>query len=438
MTKNGTYLQLTLYTQTRTGHNSRGPQGDEDGDGRLGAFKSEYEARNATILLYSDAAGINGDASTTIDYALYAPTLTQTTPTSPTSPVAYKTDVLHYSRPLKPGIYHVIVIVNAGDRTDLEGKTLGEVRNERMGDPYLLSDPNDPTSAHTFLMSNEKDATIDLTGPGGVENVKTVKVDVERLAARIDFSPGVSYETTGYYGGKMLKDTVINGTKYPVCYEYQVLQEGTTDWNYDLFYLTSVQPINLWKNKTYLIKRVSDIKWADENHLIYLGDETTNALGEASRYVLSPYFFQRNAANAKTFRNNSYTDGTASAPKVIDPDYALIDPDDAKLKYYILTYARENTISYNAPVASYATALRLKGIYKKKTGTDTYTYTEKTYTYYIRHADPNNTNAEAVPMKYGIVRNNVYRISINRVNSLGVMVIETKDWITKELPPIYM
>ena len=97
MTKNGTYLQLTLYTQTRTGHNSRGPQGDEDGDYRLGAFVNEYEARNATILLYSDAAGINGSANTTIDYALYAPTLTKTTSTSP---VAYKTDVLHYSRPL--------------------------------------------------------------------------------------------------------------------------------------------------------------------------------------------------------------------------------------------------------------------------------------------------------------------------------------------------
>lgn len=437
MTKNGTYLQLTLYTQTRTGHNSRGPQGDEDGDYRLGAFENEYKARNATILLYADAAGINGDANTTIDYALYAPTLTST---ASSTNVTYKTDILHYSRPLKPGVYHVIVIVNAGDRTDLEGKTLGEVRDERMGDPYLLSDPADPTSAHSFVMSNEKDATIDLTGPGGVENVKTVEVQVERLAARIDFSPGISYETTGYYGGKMLKDTVINGTKYPVCYEYQVLQEGTTKTNGDLFYLTSVQPINLWKNKTYLIKRVSDIKWADENHLIYLGNETTNALGEASRYVLSPYFFQRNAANAETFRNNSYTDGTASAPKegvLIDPDDAKL-PDDEKLKYYILTYARENTISYNAPVASYATALRLKGIYKKKTGTDTYTYTEKTYTYYIRHADPNNTNAEAVPMKYGIVRNNVYRISINRVNSLGVMIIETKDWITKELPPIYM
>ena len=434
MTKNGTYLQLTLYTQTRAGHNSRGPQGDEDGDYRLGAFVNEYEARNATILLYSDAAGINGDANTTIDYALYAPTLTST---ASSTNVTYKTDILHYSRPLKPGIYHVIVIVNAGDRTDLEGKKLGDVRDERMGAPYLLSDPADPTSAHTFVMSNEKDATIDLTGPGGVQNVKTVEVQVERLAARIDFSPGISYETTGYYGGKMLKDTVINGTKYPVCYEYQVLQEGTTNKNDDYFYLTSVQPINLWTNKTYLIKRVSDIKWADENHLIYLGDETTNALGEASRYVFSPYFFQRNAANAETFRNNSYADGTASAPKKED-ELELIDPDDAKLKYYILTYARENTISYNAPVASYATALRLKGFYKKKTGTNTYTYTEKTYTYYIRHADPNNTNAEAVPMKYGIVRNNVYRISINRVNSLGVMVIETKDWITKELPPIYM
>ncbi|MDY5768418.1 MAG: fimbria major subunit [Alloprevotella sp.] len=426
MTKNGTYLQLTLYTQTRTGHNSRGPQGDEDGDYRLGAFVNEYEARNATILLYSDAAGINGSANTTIDYALYAPTLN---PTS-TSPVAYKTDVLHYSRPLKPGIYHVIVIVNAGDRTDLEGKTLGEVRDERMGDPYLLSDPNDPTSAHTFVMSNEKDATIDLTGPGGVQNVKTVEVDVERLAARIDFSPGVSYETPGYYGGKMLENKEINGTNYPVCFEYQVLQEGTTNTNDDRFYLTSVQPINLWTNKTYLIKRVSDIKWADENHLIYLGDETTNALGEASRYVFSPYFFQRTKGNESQFAV-SYGNGAETAPK--EGEY--IDPDDANLKYYILTYARENTISYNAPKAFYATALRLKGYYWKN---ETSTYTEKTYTYYIRHADPNNTNAEAVPMKYGIVRNNVYRISINRVNSLGVMIIETKDWITKELPPIYM
>lgn len=429
MTKNGTYLQLTLYTQTRTGHNSRGPQGDEDGDYRLGAFVNESEARNATILLYADAAGINGDANTTIDYALYAPTLTKTG----TSPVSYKTDILHYSRPLKPGVYHVIVIVNAGDRTDLEGKTLGEVRDERMGDPYLLSDPADPTSAHSFVMSNEKDATIDLTGPGGVQNVKTVEVDVERLAARIDFSPGVSYETPGYYGGKMLENKEINGTNYPVCYEYQVLQEGTTNTNDDRFYLTSVQPINLWTNKTYLIKRVSDIKWADENHLIYLGDETTNALGEASRYVLSPYFFQRTKGYESQFAV-SYGNGAETPPK----EGVYKDPDDAKLKYYILTYARENTISYNAPVASYATALRLKGIYKKKTGTDTYTYTEKTYTYYIRHADPNNTNAEAVPMKYGIVRNNVYRISINRVNSLGVMIIETKDWITKELPPIYM
>lgn len=427
MTKNGTYLQLTLYTQTRPGHNSRGPQGDEDGDGRLGALEKESEARNATILLYADAAGINGNAKTTIDYALYAPTLTKTD----TSPVSYKTDILHYSRPVKPGLYHVIVIVNAGDRTDLEGKTLGEVRDERMGAPYLLSDPNDPTSAHTFVMSNEKDATIDLTGPGGVQNVKTVEVDVERLAARIDFSPGVSYATAGsYYGGKMLENKEINGTTYPTCFEYRVLQEGTTNTNGDLFYLTSVQPINLWTNRTYLIKRVSDIKWADENHLIYLGDETTNALGEASRYVLSPYFFQRKKGYESQFAV-SYGNGAETPPK----EGVYKDPADEKLKYYILTYARENTISYNAPVASYATALRLKGFYLKD---GTSTYTEKTYTYYIRHADPNNTNAEAVPMKYGIVRNNVYRISINRVNSLGVMIIETKDWITKELPPIYM
>ena len=426
MTKNGTYLQLTLYTQTRAGHNSRGPQGDEDGDYRLGALENESEARNATLLLYSDAAGINGSASTTIDYALYAPTLTQTS----TSPVAYKTDVLHYSRPLKPGIYHAIVIVNGGDRTDLEGKTLGEVRDEREESPYSQTDPANPATAHSFLMSNEQDATIDLTGPGGVENVKQVEVQVERLAARIDFSPGVSYDTTGYYGGKKVTDKVINGTTYPTCFEYKVLQEGTDTPNDDYFYLTTVQPINLWTNRTYLIKRVSDTKWTNENHLVYLGDETTNALGEATRYVVSPDFFQRTESNQSQF-TASYTTGTAAAPQ----EGTFIDPDDRNLRYYILTYARENTITYNAPKAFYASGLLLKGFYKKK---GTGTYTEKTYTYYIRHADPNNTNAGAVPMKYGIVRNNVYRVSINRVNSLGVMVIETKDWITKELPPIYM
>ena len=56
----------------------------------------------------------------------------------------------------------------------------------------------------------------------------------------------------------------------------------------------------------------------------------------------------------------------------------------------------------------------------------------------MRHADPNNSNSNSLAMKYGIVRNNVYRVSIERVTSLGVIMIEAQDWITVELPDIQM
>ena len=47
--KNGTYFQLTLRCGAPL---SRGPQGGEDGDGRLGALENENKTVNATIFLY--------------------------------------------------------------------------------------------------------------------------------------------------------------------------------------------------------------------------------------------------------------------------------------------------------------------------------------------------------------------------------------------------
>ena len=119
------------------------------------------------------------------------------------------------------------------------------------------------------------------------------------------------------------------------------------------------------------------------------------------------------------------------------------DPRDSKLIYYVLTYARENTIFTGSPKESYATGIRIDGYYGKKTGEDAggnpiYSWTSKSYYHYIRHADPHDTNAEAVPMKYGIVRNNVYRVYVNSVTSLGLILIEVKDWISITLPEIQM
>lgn len=63
-------------------------------------------------------------------------------------------------------------------------------------------------------------------------------------------------------------------------------------------------------------------------------------------------------------------------------------------------------------------------------------YHPQNYFYYIRHVDPNDSSDEALPMKYGIVRNNIYRVHINSVNSLGHIEIVVNDWRHIDVPEI--
>ena len=58
-----TYLQITLHTGSMVPA-TRGPQGGENGDGNLTAIERECAVYNATILLYKDANGINGNDGT--------------------------------------------------------------------------------------------------------------------------------------------------------------------------------------------------------------------------------------------------------------------------------------------------------------------------------------------------------------------------------------
>lgn len=440
--KNGTYFQLTLRCGAPL---SRGPQGGEDGDGRLGALENENKTVNATIFLYQANDGINAPASTPISYAFYAPSIHKVSDTE------YSTDVLHSFTPITPGLYHVLVVTNLGDLTQLAEKTLGEVRDYAITQPYAQTDPLDPSTANRFVMTNEADATVTITGEGGIDHVKQITLTVERLAARIDFSPGVKPGTTGgtYYGGEYKTNYTfeIEGTIYTKKgYLYKVIKDDKSETG-DLFLLTEATPFNLWNSDTYLIKRVCDTKWQDYTHLSYLGLETKNELNEATNYVVGYKTFDKTSANFTDAalkpklvnRNNESYDHWNVRELSTGSDYTnQIDPSDSNLKYYVLTYARENTIFTGSPKESYATGIRIDGYYGKKTGESTYSWTAKSYYHYIRHADPHDTNAEAVPMKYGIVRNNVYRVYVNSVTSLGLILIEVKDWISITLPEIQM
>lgn len=437
--QNGTYFQLTLHCGSPK---SRGPQGGEEGDGRLGALDNENNTVNATIFLYQANDGINAPASTPISYAFYAPTIKKVSATK------YTTDVLHAFTPITPGLYHVLVVTNLGDLTQLAEKTLGEVRDYAITQPYAQTDPLDPSTATRFVMTNEADATVTITGEGGIDHVKQITLTVERLAARIDFSPGVPGTAGGtYYGGEYQKGYTfeIEGTDYKKNgYLYDVINDKKVKTG-DLFLLTEVTPFNLWNSDTYLIKRVCDTKWQDYTHLSYLGLETKNELNEATNYVVGCKTFDKTSVKFTDLKpkldnpnNGTYTHWSVRELSEGSKYTNQTDPSDSKLIYYVLTYARENTIFTGSPKESYATGIRIDGYYGKKTGPSTYSWTAKSYYHYIRHADPHDTNAEAVPMKYGIVRNNVYRVYVNSVTSLGLILIEVKDWISITLPEIQM
>ena len=116
--------------------------------------------------------------------------------------------------------------------------------------------------------------------------------------------------------------------------------------------------------------------------------------------------------------------------------FLSVQPVIAGKNYFILDYTMENTLPVDAPLATYATALVFKGDYvasneEKREGVE--------YTYYNRHSDPENAvdaGGEVHCMKYGIVRNTIYRVKITKVNPMDVstenatlsLQIKVKNW----------
>lgn len=437
--KNGVYFELSVRSQN-TSYATRGPQGGETGDGTDWGFERERKVENATLLLYSDANGINGNEQTVIAHALYAPQLTALTDGTNTY---YRTELLHADRSIDRGLYHILVVCNMGDCTRFEGMTLGDVRNEIETTLYTQTSSADPATATNFVMAQADDATVDLnSATGGIANPISISVSVERLAARIDFSPGTAQKNAAgdAYDLSTHTLTLDDGTTVQATgYTYNVKSVTDNTDNGDLFVLTSVTPINLLQSGTRLVKCVST-DYDGTSPLSFMGAETKDAAtGLATNYVLDPWTTQKQStAIAGLAYSNTYAEavaGTLTPEAVRSTDASNTYEGNS---YYILTYAHENTLTPESRKTLFATGIMACGYYGKMNADGTRTYTPKTYYYYIRHADPNNSGSDNIPMKYGIVRNNIYRIHINRVTSMGIILIEVSDWTPIIAPDIEM
>ena len=408
------YLQVKVTVEgsgdTRASRATTGPQGGEDGDGREPGINHENDVNSLTVLLYKSDKEDLSEADATIDYVYTFTNLNKVT-TSSGSDATYTTVPKEIDAAIVGKNYHVLVIANAGDMTSkCIGKKISEIRDMQMDKVCTRND--DIANFTDFVMSSKKDAKIDFSGKSGSgtgteSDPYVVNVDIERLAARIDIIPNATFDGTsqGYYYNVMDGTNVIGGFK-----------------------LESVTPTKVMTKGEYLIKRVSSDKAVTS--VTYFGVEKMDATTKAStNYVVCPWTKDRAGLTlAEAEGPTSYNvKKTTSTGTIADASY-------------ILDYVMENTTTDNAE--TYSTGLIFKGKYYEPSEWDTAnkqpttgaTGTEKEYTYTIRHSDPNGTGPSTVPMYYGIVRNNIYRVRIDGITGKGPdgmkITLNVRKWAT--------
>lgn len=409
------YLQVKVTVEgsgdTRASRADKGPQGGEDGDVREPGINQENDVKSLTVLLYQSRKNDLSEDEATIGYVYTFTGLTASTPSSGGN-VTYSTGPREIDPVIVGKDYHVLVIANAGDMTSrCIGKKISEIRDMQMDKVCTRND--DIANFTDFVMSSKKDAKIDFSGKSGSgtgteSDPYVVNVDIERLAARIDIIPNATFDGTsqGYYYNVMDGTNVVGGFK-----------------------LESVTPTKVMTSGEYLIKRVSSDKAVSS--VTYFGVEKMDATTKAStNYVVCPWTKDRaglTLAEAEGPTSLYNVKKTTSTGTIADASY-------------ILDYVMENTTTDNAE--TYSTGLIFKGKYYEPSEWDAIQHRpiagakciDKEYTYTIRHSDPNGTGPSTVPMYYGIVRNNIYRVRIDGITGKGPdgmkITLNVRKWAT--------
>lgn len=448
------YINLAISVSNGN-HSTRAgekPIGGEDGDGREAGFERENTVTGITLILYKDATGINSTSDPTLDLVRYFPVTERTTGTMPIE-VTYTTGDQTIGRPNLDlsGTYNAIVIANAPEvaASLIEGtSTLSNIRDVTLNTIYVGALTNSADACTHFVMSSEQNNTINFDTATKTQDAAGDKhfdfsaqpIIIERMAARIDFwaANSTGYDATTY----SKKGYVYNVT-------------GSTT---DKFVVTGIVPFNLVNGHAiygseYLFKR----QCADKDHLTatsirYLEDET------ASSYVIDPQTFSKTSGTPTLTSPLSglYTliggeGGTVDVENTTDnPYYHSIETmhaSDAKSKIsdkenVVVCYPMENTLLPTTPLYYYATGIAIVGWYYKN-ATDP--GTRLVYLGYLRHqgeaasyeiqpyTTPLATDATmgtTTPMNFGIVRNNIYRVSIGNIDQKGTLElkIKVKKW----------
>lgn len=242
------------------------PMGGETGDGLETGQANENAITSAVAFFYqgTEQEGVNSAGNIPIKAAV---TFSMANYTEPGNGIDRTYTTAAKQVDLENGTYNVIVVANPGtDWWTGRSLTLADVRDYIQTTAWTASG----SDYSNFVMTSAADATLTLNS-NPKSNPATAEVDVERMAARLD------YKTTGTY---TCDDPAYSGATVEI---------------------TGAALVNNLTAGSYLLKRVADD--VNGTNLSYLGDETADANYVATNYVLDPWTAD------KTSANNSFTIG---------------------------------------------------------------------------------------------------------------------------------
>lgn len=325
------YVSLSFASQQSTPTRSN-PTGGETGDGQEKGQANENEIKSAVAFFYqgSGTDGVNSSGTTPI---MAVATFNVGSYTEPGNGIDRKYTTTPQQVDLDDGTYNVLVVANPGaDWWTGQSLTLADVRNHIQTTAWTASG----SDYSDFVMTSAADATLTLNSNPESDPAKAT-VNVERMAARLDYKAEASYTCT---------DPAYTGATVEI---------------------TGAALVNNLTAGSYMLKRVASTV---DGVPTYLGDETADA-GVQTNYVLDPW------TAVKTSDNNSFTiDGEVKTAEDLygewfgnisqNPndwaDYVQpgIEVSDGAETWQRIGYTLENTTAADAAGSDYSTGVVFK------------------------------------------------------------------------------
>ena len=350
------YVSLSFASQQSTPTRSN-PTGGEQGDRDETGQDYENEIKSAVAFFYqgSGTDGVNSSGTTPI---MAVATFNVGSYTEPGNGIDRTYTTTPQQVDLDDGTYNVLVVANPGaDWWTGQSLTLDDVRNHIQTTAWTASE----SGYSDFVMTSAADATLTLNS-NPENNPAKATVNVERMAARLDYKAEASYTCT---------DPAYTGATVEI---------------------TGAALVNNLTAGSYMLKRVASTV---DGVPTYLGDETADA-GVQTNYVLDPW------TAGKTSDNNSFTIGseTKTAKDLYGEWFGNIsqDPNDwadyvqpgtevtvGTEKWQRIGYTLENTTAADAAGSDYSTGVVFKakfnpqGVANYQNGATFFAYGTKIY-----------------------------------------------------------